>query len=72
MYLLSFGSHKDQIQIGTYPTEEAARAEMVKELNSQGIDPYYYRYAGEPNNYFIDYGSWSTFYFIKEIEEEDE
>lgn len=68
MYLLSRGSHENKTDIHCYPTEEAARAEMVKELNTEGIKPYYYRYVGEPNDYFIDYGSHSDWFFIREVE----
>ena len=67
-YELSFGTHKDPHVCGVYDTPEQARAEMVRQLNEKGIKSYYYRQVGEIEDCFIDYGSWTYFYFIRAID----
>ena len=67
MFKLSYGTHLKQELIGVYKTVDKAKAEMVRRLKDEGIEPHYYRQVGEENDCFIDFGSCSHFYFIKEI-----
>lgn len=67
MFKLSYGTHLEQELIGVYTTVDKAKAEMVRRLKNEGIEPCYYRQIGENENCFIDFGSWSYFYFIEEI-----
>lgn len=67
MFKLSYGTHLEQELIGVYKTVDKAKAEMVRRLRNEGIEPRYYRQVGEENDCFIDFGSWTYYYFIKEI-----
>ena len=67
MFKLSYGTHLEQEVIGIYETVDKAKAEMVRRLKNEGIEPRYYRQVGEENDCFIDFGSWSYYYFIREI-----
>ena len=67
MFKLSYGTHLKQELIGIYETADNARAEMIRRLKDEGVEPCYYRQVGEENDCFIDFGSWSCYYFIKKI-----
>ena len=67
MFKLSYGTHLEQEVIGIYETADKARAEMIRRLKDEGVEPCYYRQVGEENDCFIDFGSWSRYYFIKKI-----
>ena len=69
MFKLSYGTHLGKKKIiGKYETVKEAKAEMVKRLEDEGINPRYYRQVGENENCFIDFGSWSYYYFIEKID----
>lgn len=67
MWELYFGTQANQELIERFLSEQAARAKMVQMIGDMGFHPHYYRYVGEPNDYFIDFGSWSKFFFIKKV-----
>lgn len=69
-YELSFGTPVEKEVCGFYDTPEQARAEMVRQLTEKGINSYYYRQVGEIEDCFIDYGSWTYFYFIRAIDKD--
>lgn len=50
--------------LGEFPTQEDAMVEMNKYITKK---PNYYRFWKEGDTTTIDYGSWSTFFKIKEI-----
>lgn len=56
----------DHRLVGRFNTHEEANAAIVKELNSKGIKPYYYRYWEEEEEgekvTVVDFGSHSEFY----------
>ena len=61
---------KERIDIAdNCATEEEANKAMVEYLNKLGIKPSYYRCALMDNGKTtgIDYGSWSSFIYIKEV-----
>jgi len=66
---LRYGTYKKTELIGTYEDEMDARAAMVKYLTSHNISPHYYQYTGDVNNYQVDFGNWTEFFFFKNIEE---
>ena len=67
MWELLMGTEIKKILCGTYDTEEKAKAEMVRPVTEMGYEPYYWRYCGTAEDYFVDFGSWSSFFFIRKI-----
>lgn len=67
MWELYFGTQNNKGLIGTFQVEHEAKNKMSQMIRDMDFHPNYYRYVGEPNDYFIDFGSWSKFFFIKEI-----
>ena len=65
-FILEFGNENRTIILGAFSTEKDARAAMVKDLSDQGITPYYYRsWQKNDTTECIDYGSYTTFYYIR-------
>ena len=68
-FILEFGNENRTRVLGTFDTEKDARAAMVKDLSDEGIKPYYYRsWKKNDTTECIDYGSYTTFYYIRKEE----
>ena len=67
MWELYFGTQANKELIEKFLSEQAARAKMVQMIHNMGLNPQYYRYVGEPTDYFVDFGSWSKFFFIVKV-----
>ena len=65
-FIDSWGDHR---LVGRYSTEQDSHTAIVKELDSRGIKPYYYRWWGDESEMTCDFGSHSEFYKVYKEEE---